>query len=256
MKPEEYGRMYEAEEGHWWYAGMRSISFALLGEPLPRGADVLDAGCGTGGFLAAIGPVGHAFGVDLSPEAAHRCRLRGVTLARARVAALPFPEASFDLVTCFDVVYHLWVEDDRAAVREMARVLRPGGRLLLRAPALAWLRGAHDEAVLTRHRYTRREVAELFCDAGLELQRVTYANTLLLPLLLLRRSLDRMTGREGSDVGPLPRPVDRLFRGLLEVEARLARHVSLPAGASVFGLARKPLEPGSLDPIRTGEGTR
>lgn len=240
MKTEEYGRMYEAEEGHWWYAGMRSVSLALLGEPLAPGTRVLDAGCGTGGFLARIGPATRAFGVDLSTEASRLCRLRGATLARARVAALPFPDATFDLVTCFDVIYHLWVEDDRAALREMARVLRPGGAMLLRVPALAWLRGAHDEAVLTRHRYTRREVTELLSQAGLEVQRVTYANAFLLPLLLLRRGLDRVTGREGSDVAALPGPVEHLFRGLLELEARLVRHVGLPVGTSVFGLARKP----------------
>lgn len=240
MKPDEYGRMYHAEGAHWWYAGMRSISFALLGERLPRGGLVLDAGCGTGGFLEKIGQRARAVGVDLSPEASRLGRLRGATLARAEVGALPFPDDTFDLVTCFDVLYHRWVSDDRGAVAEMSRVLRPGGALLLRAPALAILRGAHDEAVLTRHRYTRHEVATLLSEAGLCVERVTYANTFLLPLLLVRRVLDRVTRREGSDVEPLPGPIDRAFRGLLELEARLVRHVSLPAGASVFGLAAKP----------------
>jgi SAM-dependent methyltransferase len=138
------------------------------------------------------------------------------------------------------VIYHAWVTDDRAAVREMARVLRPGGLLLLRVPALKMLWGAHDRAVHSRHRYTRREVGALLRGEGLQVVRLTYGNSLLFPVLALRRGLDRLTGRQGSDVGFLPAPLEWTFRKLLETEALLVRGLSLPIGASVFALARKP----------------
>jgi hypothetical protein len=118
-------------------------------------------------------------------------------------------------------------------------VLRPGGLLLVRVPALKLLWGAHDEAVLSRQRYTRSEVETLLRGAGLEVLRASYCNTLLFPLLLLRRTLDRLLDRHGSDVGFLPAPLESLFRGLLGIEARLIPHVSLPIGASVTALARK-----------------
>jgi SAM-dependent methyltransferase len=239
---EEYGRMYEAEERQWWYAGMRAISFSLL-RPELSGAGrlrILDAGCGTGNNLRHLESFGPALGVDLSAEALAFCRTRGVKVARAELGSLPFPDGAFDCVTSFDVIYHAWVTDDRAAVQEMARVLRPGGRLLLRVPALKMLWGAHDRAVHSRHRYTRGEVRDLLQCEGLEVVRLTYGNSLLLPLLAVRRGLDRLTGREGSDVGFLPAPLEWAFRSLLELEARLVRTVSLPLGASVFALARKP----------------
>ena len=87
---------------------------------------LLDAGCGTGSNLDELAAFGRATGVDLSAEALRFCRTRGVSAARAGLLALPFPDGTFDGVTSFDVVYHGWVKDDRAAVREMARVLRPG----------------------------------------------------------------------------------------------------------------------------------
>ena len=244
MNLEEYGRMYEAEEGPWWYAGMRAISLALLATEWPDGGAetrrILDAGCGTGNNLSHFRRFGRTVGVDLSDEALRFCRSRGVAATRGSLLSLPFPHASFDAVTSFDVLYHRWVEDDRVAVREIVRVLKPGGLFLVRVPALKMLWGAHDEAVHSRHRYTRGEVRRLLEGEGLEVARLTYANTLLFPLIATRRTLDRILHRHGSDVGFLPPPMEWTFRRLLGIEARLVRHVALPLGASVFALARKP----------------
>jgi SAM-dependent methyltransferase len=251
VNPEEYGRMFDAEETQWWYAGMRSISMALLAPAVAarrESAWILDAGCGTGNNLLHLSRLGRAVGVDLSDDALRFCRIRAVPAAKAGLLSLPFADAAFDCATSFDVLYHRWVEDDRAAVAEMARVLRPGGVLLLRVPALRALWGAHDEAVHSRHRYTRGEVTALLRAAGLEIVRATYGNTLLFPLLVARRTLDRITGRHGSDVAFLPAPIELAFRALLEVEARLVRIVSFPIGTSIFALARRPAAAGAAGP--------
>ena len=247
MKPAEYRRMYEAEESQWWYAGQRAIVAALLRRELgpPSAGSVrprlLDAGCGTGGNLEALAGVARGIGVDLAPEAIAFCRTRGVTAVRGSVLALPLREASFEIVTSYDVIYHAWVSDDRAAVREMTRVLAPGGLLLVRVPALRALWGAHDRAVHSRHRYTRGEVRALLGAAGLQVVRLSYCNSLLFPLLFTRRTVDRWTGREGSDVQFLPPLLERVFRRALLVEAGLLRSgLCLPIGASVVALARKP----------------
>jgi SAM-dependent methyltransferase len=207
-----------------------------------RDPRLLDAGCGTGGNLLHLGRLAWATGVDVAEEAAAGCRMRGVRAARAGLRALPFADAAFDVVTSFDVLYHAWVDDDRAAVAEMARVLRPGGLMLVRVPALKVLWGAHDEAVQSRHRYTRGELVRLLEGQGLGVVRSTYANTFLFPLLLGRRTLDRVLGREGSDVGFLPAPLEWLFRHLLLAEAALVRRgLSFPVGATVLALARRPV---------------
>jgi SAM-dependent methyltransferase len=235
--------MFEAEETQWWYAGQREVAAALL-EPWARGRSglrLLDAGCGTGFNLVALGRLGAAVGIDLSPEAIRFCRERGVRAVRGSVLQLPFAAEAFDVVTSFDVIYHDWVADDRAAVSEMARVLRPGGVLLVRVPALEALRGAHDAEVLTRRRYTRGELLALVESCGLAVVRATYCNSLLLPVLFARRTLDRLLGRQGSDVGFLPAPLERVFRGVMGIEAWCVRRgLSFPLGASVVALARKP----------------
>jgi len=246
VKPDEYRRMFEAEESQWWYVGQRAVAHALLESALASGAKgegalrILDAGCGTGGNLVHLARLGRAVGADLAPEALAFCRRRRVPALRARLRELPFADRSFDVVTSFDVLYHAWVEDDGAAVAEMTRVLRPGGLLLVRVPALRALWGAHDEAVQSRHRYTRPELGALLGAGGLEVVRLTYANSLLFPLLLARRTLDRALRREGSDVSFLPAPLEWSFRHALLAEAALVRRgIHLPIGASVVGLARR-----------------
>jgi SAM-dependent methyltransferase len=242
VKPAEYRRMFEAEERQWWYAGQRAVARALF-EPWAAGRRLrlLDAGCGTGYNLLALDRFGPTLGVDLAPEAIRFCRERGVRAVRGSVLRLPFAAAAFDAVTSFDVIYHAWVGDDRAAVVEMARVLRPGGALLLRVPALEALRGAHDAEVLTRRRYTRGALVALVASCGLVVQSATYCNSLLFPVLFARRALDRLLSRQGSDVGFLPPLVEGLFRRLMSLEAFCVRHgLRFPIGASALVLATKP----------------
>lgn len=236
--------MADLEGVQWWYAGMRRIARALLAPLLPpvpgRPRRILDAGCGTGWNLQDLSRFGDTYGVDLSSLAVIATRRRGGRVAQGNLLALPFASSSFDVVTSFDVLYHAWVPDDAQAVRELARVLKPGGFILVKVPALRILWGAHDEAVHSRHRYTRGELERLLAGAGLRLMRSTYANALLFPVLLARRFLDRLLNRHGSDVALLPPLFEGLFGGLLALEARLLGALDLPIGASVFAVARKP----------------
>jgi len=255
---DEYARMYAAEERQWWYAGMRAITDALLREPL-RGLrtdpppTLVDAGCGTGQNLRHFGSWARVLGFDLSAEALRFCRAREMAAARASVLSLPLGTDSVDFVTSFDVIYHGWVKSDLLAVRELVRVLRPGGVLVVRVPALMLLWGAHDEAVHSRHRYTAGELVDLFAAAGLEGVRVTYANSILFPLLALRRTLDRWLGRHGSDVEFLPAPLEWLFLRFLLVEAWLiGLGLRLPLGASVMARGRK-REASRAEPATVGE---
>jgi SAM-dependent methyltransferase len=163
-----------------------------------------------------------------------------VNVVRGSVLDLPLAQGSVDGVVSFDVLYHAWVTDDSRAVRELHRVLKTDGLLLVRVPALEILWGAHDEAVLSRHRYHRGELRALLERAGLRVLRISYCNSLLFPLLLLRRTLDRLLSRHGSDVEFLPAPLEWAFRHLLLFEALLIRHgFDLPVGASLVALAQR-----------------
>lgn len=247
MRSAEYEAMYTVEDSHWWYVGMRRVADALLRSRFGDRAgtlDILDAGCGTGGNSAHLQGYGHVTGIDMSAEGLQFARQRpGLRLLRASVDSLPFADASFDLVLSNDVLCHLAVADDARAVREFARVLRPGGMLYLQLPAFDRLRSHHDAAVHTRHRYRAGELRRLIEDAGLRVRRLTYANALLFPAAAGWRAVHLLGSpeqTEHSDVHPVPAPVNTTLRTLLSLEAPLIRRMNLPFGLSVIGVARKP----------------
>lgn len=239
--------MAAVEASHWWYGGMRAIAAALLDEVYAGRRDlrILDAGCGTGGNALFLRRYGRVAGVDLAPDALEfgGPRLPGV-LARGSVLALPFADASFDLVTSFEVLYHRGVPDEGVALAEARRVLRPGGRLLLRLPAFELLRGKHDRAVHGRRRYTAADVRGLLAAQGLCVERLSYVNSLLLPLPLAQRGLERLLPAVARDESDLTMPAPALNEALrwpMAAEAAwLARGGSFPAGLSVICRARVP----------------
>src|ERR1700687_1528372 len=147
MEREQYAIMALREERHWWYAGMRRVALAVLGHALDgrRGLRILDAGCGTGGTTVELRQFGEVVGIDLAWAALEPARARGLSgRARATNEQLPFGAAAFDVATSFEVIYHLGVGSDMCALREIRRVLKPGGLFMLRVPAHNWLRGEHD----------------------------------------------------------------------------------------------------------------
>jgi SAM-dependent methyltransferase len=249
MEPEAYDELFRQEPGHWWYQGMRLITARLLRGYLPRQERlrILDAGCGVGGNLDAFADFGNSFGIDYSPLAlAYAAQGRRGRIGRASVEHLPFPDGAFDLVTSFEVLYAREVQDDTRALREFARVLRPGGYLLVRLPALLALRGAHDVVVHGVRRYTARGLRGKVLGAGLVPIRLTYLNFLLMPLIFVIRQFQNLQARRGaapaSDVKPTHPVLNRLLRAILALEAAwLGRGHSFPAGVSVLCLARKPL---------------
>lgn len=243
MEPSEYENIAAVEARHWWYTGMAEICARLLrGAGATMRGRVLDAGCGAGGALAWLVEFGEPIGLDYHPLPLSLAQGKGVAaLTRASVQALPFAASTFAIVTSLDVLYHLGVSDDLAALREFARVLQPGGRLLLRLPALNWLRGPHDRVVHTRERYTAGQVAGKLAQAGLQALRVTYANAILFAPAAAARSWQRLRRAPAASDVRMPAPfVNRALRAVLAFEARWLSRWNLPIGLSVIAVARKP----------------
>lgn len=240
--------MYRLEDTHWWFVGMRAIAAAILRDALGEESGsllILDAGCGTGGNAVRLAQLGRVVGLDIARPALNLCLQRGLQgLVQGSVEMLPFPSSTFDLVTSFDVLYHMAIRDDVAALRELHRILKPGGRLLIRLPAYQALRGRHDLSIDTRERYTVATLRHRLEIASFVVERITYLNTLLFPGALLKRFGERMlpgANAPRTDLVPLPGPLNRLFAAILASEAAFLRRRSFPFGLSVMALARKQL---------------
>jgi SAM-dependent methyltransferase len=253
MQTEDYEYLYELEERFWWFAGMREVTAALLDPHLPTGARaILDAGCGTGGnleWLARYAGADAIVGLDYIETALRFCRARGARrLVQASATDLPFAGGTFDLVTSFDVLVQIPGEGaDEQAMREMLRVLKPGGLAFVRCAAYEWMKSGHDRALGTQRRYRLEDLTHKLHRAGFDILRETYANSLLFPAAAMRRLVLKRLGLAdgGSDVKPLPPRLDGLNRtlaGALRWEARRLKtaNARLPFGLSAICIARKP----------------
>jgi SAM-dependent methyltransferase len=236
----------DVDEHHWWYRGRRAVVRVELDRlPLPSPAVTLDAGCGSGRGMQELARYGSVRGIELNEEAAGVARSRGVgEVLIGRVEQLPWPDATFDLIASLDVIEH--TPDDRVALRELVRVTKPGGWLLVTVPAYQALWAPHDEANHHYRRYSRRGLRASATDAGWRLERMTSFNSLLLApaaavRIAQRRRLLRSDADGRSDLHVGPEWLNGMLERPLLAEARwLRRGRTLPAGLSLLGVFQKP----------------
>jgi ubiquinone/menaquinone biosynthesis C-methylase UbiE len=234
-----------AERDHFWFRGFRRFMAPLLAEAVrgrPEPA-ILDCGCGTGHNLSMLRQYGRAAGVDLTWTGLAYARGKGErAIAQATVTRLPFADARFEVVTSFDVIYALENDAEAAALREMFRVLRPGGYLVLNAAAMDLLKGNHSVLANEVRRYSRATLTEKLTRAGFNVRRMSYTNATILPVVAAVRLLQRMSGHEESqqEISIPPAPVNAALTAALAVEAALVRIVNMPFGSSLMALAQKP----------------
>lgn len=247
MESRVYKGIAEIEEYHWWYRGRRVIIRALLERQLSgdsAGRQVLSVGCGMGGELEFLQEFGDVSGIDPSEEALSYCRERGYVkgIRRAGAEQIPFPDGSFDAVFILDALEH--VADDERASREIFRVLRPGGLLVVTAPAFEWLWSRADERSHHYRRYTRRQLTSTLRKAGFSIERTSYFNTILFFPIAAAKIATRLfepSFLAGSEVKLPPKLLNKFCYSLFSREVWLLSRRTLPFGISVCALARRPV---------------
>jgi SAM-dependent methyltransferase len=264
MEPTFYATYFQHEDTHWWFRWRYELISRIVGDLNggdPGAFRILDAGCGTGQMLQHLGRFGQAVGIDTSPEAIRFAATRTVEqLVLGSILDLPFADGTFDCVLSLDVIEH--VDHDVDLLCHLTRVLKPGGHLVLTVPAFPALWSEHDEVNWHKRRYRAPQLRSLLAAQGLEIERLTYCNTALLPPIFAVRKLKNLRNRvrdrarararanghaapaglpvPESDLGWMPRPLNEGLLRLLRAENRLLERVDFPFGVSLLAIARKP----------------
>jgi len=245
MEYKEYVLMNEIEQSHWWFKGKRRIIFSQLGKFLvnKKNLRILDVGCGTGIIIKNFQKYGEVVGIDIESIALRFCLKRGIkNLACASVANLPFKSNSFDVVGVFDVLYHKEVKNDVAAMKELFRVLNPKGILILTDSADMKLWSRHDAAAHARERYTIPKMSSRLCSAGFKIEKTTYFNTLLYPVIMIVRKIDNALNKKShvkSNIKKTNVLLNKILYFIFVLESYLINFFNLPFGVSILVIARK-----------------
>lgn len=233
---------HRVEDGHWWYQGRRRVlERAIERLDLPAGARILDAGCGSGRNMVDLARHGAVTGVELSETSVRLARERNAgEVVEGSVMDMPFEDGTFDLTVSLDVIEHL--EDDVGALAELRRVTKPGGALLVTVPAYQWLWSGHDEINHHHRRYNRRTLLAPAEAAGWKMERSAHFNSLLLPIAIVLRALERFkpsTTKSSLDLWIPPAPLNWALRQPLHLEAAMIGSGGpIPAGLSLLAIFR------------------
>lgn len=243
MERAVFDRMAELDQEHWWFLARRRILDRIITRvvrPVEK-ARILEVGCGTGHNLAMLGRFGKVEACELDPSARALASKRlGRKVKDARLPDLSmFPAGSFDLIALLDVLEH--VKPDTASLRAVHRRMKPGGALLLTVPANPWMWSQHDAAHHHHRRYSKAHLAKVIGDAGLEVQLLSYFNSLLFPLVAAARIAGKLFGRESADDKLPSASVNAVLNRIFGWEAGLIGRVLMPFGVSLVAVVRRPL---------------
>lgn len=243
MKEVAYEEMFLNELTHPWYTVTRNMMLNTLKKNIGKNAKILDAGCGTGGTMIRLHKEGfkNVTGIDKNPLALKFCKKRGlIKIKISSIDKIDFPKNSFNAIICMDVLYHVGV-NHKKAINEFNRILKPGGLLYMQEPSLNWLRGKHDIAIETGHRFNKKELQDIAESNGFKIIKCTYFNAILLVPLVIKRLLERLFKENNisSEVKPIPTMLKKFFLNILTFEEKISTYTNLPFGLSIICLVRK-----------------
>lgn len=241
MSPDAYIDMAQAQANHWWFAARRDILRRQIRRlSLPAGTTILEVGSGTGANLELLAEFGETVGLEMEPDAialAARSGVRHIVIRQGRCPEdLDQLGQLFDLICLFDVLEH--IEHDTHSLERLRQLLNPGGRLLLTVPAYPWMWGPHDQHLHHQRRYTQSSLRAVCEQAGLSVVYISHFNTLLFPLALIGRLIEKATGRVSGATRTPAAPVNALLRRIFAMEQYILPSLPAPFGLSLLAIAR------------------
>lgn len=241
MESQEYVRMYEIEDEHWWYASIHQLLLGTLQSlSLPKDANILDAGCGTGGLSKKAKSLGSITSLDYSELAVQLARNRNLNLIQASINELPLKSRFFEAAMCISVLDQKSI-DKEIALNELRRMLKPDGHLLLVVSAYKPLYSHHDHVVNTKERFSYKGVTQLVEQQGFKLIKANHIFSFLFPVFLAKRIADRLFPAKYavSDLALPAKPINQMLKAICLTEWKTAQFLPLPFGSSILLLAQK-----------------
>jgi len=234
-----YDSMAELDERHWWYVARRKVLAALIRRRVqpPKDARILEIGCGTGHNLKMLSEFGTVAGLEIDEAARSFAEKRvGHEIFSAPLPELAgIPERHYDVVGAFDVIEHIL--DDEGAIASIARLLKPGGKLVMTVPAHQWMWSAHDVVNHHKRRYSKASLKRLIVGSPLKLEAIGYFNSLLFPVAVAERLASKARGKDDSKLSLPPAPINQALERTFAAERGLIGSVPLPPGLSLFAVA-------------------
>jgi SAM-dependent methyltransferase len=246
-----YESFAKNERDHFWFIGRRAIFFDVIRRHM-RGQKnpgvVFDLGCGVGGMLGPLSYYGRIIGMDIDRDGLAFCRDRGFKhVFVGRGHKLPLKSESIDLIGAFDVLEH--IPEEKETIAECFRLLKPGGKLFLSGPAYRFLYTHQDKMVHHQRRYTIGDLKRKFRAAGFEIEKASYINFFLFPLifcaLMVKKVREKLSPPRDDETRfntevPLPGPLNALFAFIFSFERFILRFMSVPVGHSLILMVKKP----------------
>lgn len=240
MDDATYAVESKVERTHWWFVVRRYLLCSIVKEfSMPENAAILDVGTSTGTNLRMLKEMGfkNYQGIDISSEAISWCAKKGLGVVRqGSICAIPFPNESFDLILATDIIEH--VDDDLQALKELRRVLRKTGNLIITVPAYPSLWGLQDEVAHHKRRYRHDELLSRMIAAGLLSHLSFHFNFLLFVPIWLARRIIRLFGIKLNSENQVNTPMlNRFLTMVFTIDVKIARLLRPPFGVSILVIA-------------------
>ena len=242
MKKITYDIEWELQNSHWWFQGRRRLLKSLLSRKgIQKNCPLVDIGCGVGsnlGFLQSLGFIAIGMDSEIYSLSLAKRRLTAIPLINGDLLRLPFKTNSVELIIATDILEHL--QDDIRGIKEIHRVLKQEGKVVLTVPAFKFLWGIQDDVGKHQRRYSKKQLREKMEKEGFKILRFSYFNFFLFFPILLSRRFIHLLGLRIDSENRINAPLINFFlKGIFYLESSLLKYFSFPFGVSIYCVAEK-----------------